>query len=340
LRHPALCGKVAPQRNGDRMRDAEQVTFAGGTIDRAAWLRADTAALHALHQRTDAGVLPVWRGKPLVAFSERTRLEWLPPDHAIFSENPGLDVFLGLEGAAPRFAQDISTWQDPAADDDQLGQFLDQSRNRHPDLAPHLQFAELRSVMAELGPDDAGNAAAAKGIIAWHGSHGHCAKCGAESQVDEAGWRRLCARCGAQHFPRTDPVVIMLITHANLVLLGRSAIWPPGMYSLLAGFMEPGESIEAAVRRETWEEAGIPVGPVRYLSSQPWPFPSSLMIGCHGEALSDGIRRDPNELEDARWLTREQVLAGLTGQDADIRPARQGSIARFLLERWLADRID
>jgi NAD+ diphosphatase len=132
----------------------------------------------------------------------------------------------------------------------------------------------------------------------------------------------------------------MLITHRNSVLLGRSAIWPAGMYSLLAGFMEPGESIEAAVRRETWEEAGIPVGPVRYLSSQPWPFPSSLMIGCQGEALAQEIRRDPNELEDARWLTREQVLAGLTGQDPDIRPARRGSIARFLLERWLADRID
>jgi NAD+ diphosphatase len=322
------------------MRDAEQVTFAGGTIDRAAWLRADPAALESLRQRPDAGVLPVWRGKPLVAFLEELRLGWLPPDHGIFVENQGLEVFLGLEGAAPRFARDVSAWHDPAADDHQLRQFLDQSRNRHPDLAPHLQFAELRSVMAELGSDDAGNAAAAKGIIAWHGTHGYCAKCGAESRTDEAGWRRLCANCGAQHFPRTDPVVIMLITHGNSVLLGRSAIWPAGMYSLLAGFMEPGESIEAAVRRETWEEAGIPVGPVRYLSSQPWPFPSSLMIGCQGEALAQEIRRDPNELEDARWLTREQVLAGLTGQDPDIRPARPGSIARFLLERWLADRID
>ena len=143
-----------------------------------------------------------------------------------------------------------------------------------------------------------------------------------------------------QHFPRTDPVVIMLILSGNSVLLGRSPAWPQGMYSLLAGFMEPGESIEAAVRREVLEEAGVPVGQVDYLSSQPWPFPSSLMIGCRGTALSRDIRRDPVELEDARWVGREAVLAAMNGQDPDLRPARQGSIARFLLERWLADSLD
>ncbi len=111
------------------------------------------------------------------------------------------------------------------------------------------------------------------------------------------------------------------------------------MYSLLAGFMEPGESIEGAVRREVWEEAGVRVGAVDYLSSQPWPFPSSLMLGCRGLALTREIRRDPAELEDARWVSREDVLAGLTGQNPDIRPARRGSIARFLLERWLADNL-
>ena len=131
----------------------------------------------------------------------------------------------------------------------------------------------------------------------------------------------------------------MLIVHGNAVLLGRSAHWPPGMYSLLAGFMEPGESIEAAVRREVLEEAGVPVGQVDYLSSQPWPFPSSLMIGCRGLALAREIRRDPAELEDARWVSREGVLAALTGDDPDLKPARPGSIARFLIERWLADRL-
>lgn len=194
--------------------------------------------------------------------------------------------------------------------------------------------------MALLDPGDGGDAAAAKGIFGWHDAHGFCARCGAPSQVAEAGWRRTCPACGAQHFPRTDPVVIMLILHGNAVLLGRAPTWPAGMYSLLAGFMEPGESIEAAVRRETREEAGIAVGAVEYLSSQPWPFPSSLMIGCRGAALSREITRDPAELEDARWVSREGVLAGLTGADPSLKPARKGSIARFLLERWLADRLD
>ncbi len=158
--------------------------------------------------------------------------------------------------------------------------------------------------------------------------------------ADEAGWRRTCTACGTQHFPRTDPVVIMLILHGNALLLGRSPAWPPTMYSLLAGFMEPGESIEAAVRREVFEETGVPVGKVDYLSSQPWPFPSSLMIGCVGQALAREITLDPNELEDARWISREGVMAALNGEDPEIRPARPGSIARFLIERWLADRLD
>ena len=153
-------------------------------------------------------------------------------------------------------------------------------------------------------------------------------------------WKRACPACGAQHFPRTDPVVIMLVTHGNSVLLGRAPAWPPAMYSLLAGFMEPGESIEAAVRREVWEEARVPVGDVSYLSSQPWPFPSSLMIGCRGEALNREITLDPVELEHALWVSREGVMAAMAGQNPDLRPARKGSIARFLLDRWLRDQLD
>ena len=191
--------------------------------------------------------------------------------------------------------------------------------------------------MAELTAGDAGTAAAAKGILGWHATHGFCASCGARSEVADAGWRRACPACGAQHFPRTDPVVIMLILHGNAVLLGRSAAWPPGMYSLLAGFMEPGESIEAAVRREVLEEAGVPVGEVDYLSSQPWPFPSSLMIGCRGAALSRAIVRDPVELEDARWVSREARARGARRPGPRPAPGAPGSIARFLIERWLAD---
>jgi NAD+ diphosphatase len=155
-----------------------------------------------------------------------------------------------------------------------------------------------------------------------------------------SGWQRDCPACGAHHFPRTDPVVIMLITHGNAVLLGRSPGWPEGMYSLLAGFVEPGETLEAAVRREVYEETNVRVGPVSYLASQPWPFPASLMFGCAGEALTTEITIDPQEIEDALWVSREDMVSVFAGQHPDILPARKGAIAHFLLENWLADRLD
>ncbi len=321
------------------MKEAEAVTFAGATLDRAAQLRGDAAALATLEADPAARCLAIWRGRPLVDGRDGMALAWLPTRHPVFAAAPGPAIFLGRAAGAPLFARDLADWSGPAPLAEAAPGFLDDSRVAHPDLPAELVFADLRAVMGGLGAEDAGVAAAAKGIFAWHASHGFCARCGAASEVADAGWKRVCSSCGGQHFPRTDPVVIMLITRGEEVLLGRSPAWPPGMYSLLAGFMEPGESIEAAVRRETWEEAGIAVGAVEYLSSQPWPFPSSLMIGCRGFALTREIVRDPVELEDARWLSREAVLDGLTGRDPDIRPARKGSIARFLLERWLADRL-
>ena len=158
--------------------------------------------------------------------------------------------------------------------------------------------------------------------------------------MSEGGWQRKCPACGAHHFPRTDPVVIMLITNGNSVLMGRSPQWPEAMYSLLAGFVEPGETIEAAVRREVLEESGVVVGEVRYLSSQPWPFPNSLMFGCQGFATSTEITIDPVEIEDAMWVSREAMMEATAGHNPAMRPARKGSIARFLIERWLADSLD
>ncbi len=319
------------------MRDAESVTFAGGSIDRASQLRSDTEAIAALAARPEAGVLALSRGRPLLSGAgSEAAVAWLPCDHPLFA-TPAPSIFLGLEGNAPRFAREIPDWPTVMGED---SAFVDSGGESHPDLTPDLRFHELRAMMARLSPADSGNAAAAKGILAWHESHGFCARCGQPSQIADAGWKRICPSCGAQHFPRTDPVVIMLIIHENSVLLGRSAAWPPAMYSLLAGFMEPGESIEAAVRREVWEEAGIHVGQVDYLASQPWPFPSNLMLGCRGVALDREIHRDPNELEDARWVSREEVMAAAAGLNPDIRPARRGSIARFLLDRWLADTLD
>ncbi|MEO0917723.1 MAG: NAD(+) diphosphatase, partial [Pseudomonadota bacterium] len=161
-----------------------------------------------------------------------------------------------------------------------------------------------------------------------------------ESMMAMAGWQRDCPACGHHHFPRTDPVVIMLITHGNAVLVGRSPGWPEGMYSLLAGFVEPGETVEAAVRREVFEEVGVRVGPVRYLASQPWPFPASLMLGCAGDALSTDLTLDPNEIEDALWVSREEMAKAFSGTHPTILPARKGAIAHFLLRAWLADRLD
>jgi NAD+ diphosphatase len=246
------------------------------------------------------------------------------------------EIFLGLEDGCPRFAVMIPDWEETIVEPG-APPFVDQSRQTHPDLPDTFAFGELRAVMSELSPVDSGNAAAARGIFAWHERHRFCANCGVGSVVDDAGWRRTCPACNAQHFPRTDPVVIMLIVHHNEVLLGRSPAWPEGMYSLLAGFMEPGESIEAAVRRETWEESSVVVGEVEYLSSQPWPFPSSLMIGCLGHALTTEITCDTVELEDAKWVSRETLLAAMHGGVPGLKPSRKGSIARFLLDRWLAD---
>jgi len=201
-------------------------------------------------------------------------------------------------------------------------------------------FAELRAIMTSLSPRDAELAATARSMFSWHMSHGFCSACGTQSMAVDAGWRRRCPTCGTSHFPRTDPVVIMLILSGDKVLVGRSPGWPDGMYSLLAGFLEPGETIEAAVRREVFEEAGIKVGEVGYLASQPWAFPSSLMIGCIGYATSTDITLDPNELEDARWATRSEMQDAASGEHPDIKPARSGAIAHFLLERWLADTLD
>ena len=317
------------------MRDAEAVTFAGSRLDRASHLRADPAAQAALAADPRAVGLAVWRGRPLVD-PAALRLAWRPLADPLFAAATGPAIFLGVADGAPLYAREIPDWDDgpPPAEG-----FSAQPLVPFAGLAGS-GFADLRANMSTLDAADAGTAAAAKGILGWHASHRFCAGCGAPSEPADAGWRRTCPACGAQHFPRTDPVVIMLVLHGNAVLLGRSPGWPPGMYSLLAGFMEPGESIEAAVRREVMEEAGVPVGQVDYLSSQPWPFPSSLMIGCRGAALARTILRDPSELEDARWVGREQVLDAITGHDPDLRPARRGSIARFLIDRWLADNLD
>jgi NAD+ diphosphatase len=186
-------------------------------------------------------------------------------------------------------------------------------------VMPDENYKPLRGLMIEgaLPPAEISILAQARSVLHWHESHKFCAKCGQQSLMADAGYRRHCEACNADHFPRTDPVVIMAIRHDDQFLLGRQASWPPNMFSALAGFMEPGETIEAAVRREVLEEAGIIVGDVQYCASQPWPFPSSLMIGMIGEALTTELKIDPKELETARWFGRDEVKLMLAQKHPD-----------------------
>ena len=232
---------------------------------------------------------------------ERGNLEW--------RELTDGSLFLGLHGGAPRF----SALADPAT-----------------------QAFSVMPLLAQLAAADAPLFAAAMSLARWHARHRFCANCGHLSDTIRGGWSRQCPACGAEHFPRVDPVVIMIAEHDDRLLLGRQPHYPERRYSALAGFVEVGESLEAAVAREIQEEAGIEVSRVTYIASQPWPFPSSLMIGCHALAQSDDLTIDHNELDDARWFTREEIAEALSGApSAPFQPPPPTAIARTLLEHWL-----
>ncbi len=227
---------------------------------------------------------------------------------------------LGLRDDIAHFAVDVSHLDDPT------GVRAFDGRG---------EFVELRSVGPLLSRDDGGILAYAKGITHWHARHRFCGVCGTATEMREAGHVRICIddQCASQHFPRTDPAVIMLVSQGDRVVLGRKSEWQKDMYSTLAGFVEPGESLEDAVAREVWEEVRIEVANVRYHSSQPWPFPASLMLGFYADAVSDRIAFNRDELEDARWFTRRELADG--GAGIKHRP-RSDSIARRLIQDWVA----
>ncbi|HEU0309717.1 MAG TPA: NAD(+) diphosphatase [Sphingomicrobium sp.] len=276
--------------------------FSGDGLDRADHLRADGAAIDAL--RGDAAALMlVWEnGAP--AIDQDGKLQW----EAIGGDS---QLFLGLNHGTPRFSS-LPEGDAPI------------------DARAHFQLLSL------LGDDEAPTFAAALSLANWHRRHGYCAVCGQPTEPNRGGWSRHCPSCGAEHYPRVDPVVIMLAEHDGRLLLGRQPHYPPGRYSALAGFVEPGESIEAAVTRELKEEAGISACNVRYVASQPWPFPSSLMIGAHAEAIDDVLTIDRNELDDARWFSRDEVVAALAHDPAaPFQAPPRSAIARTLLEGWV-----
>ncbi len=320
--------------------------FAGGGLERRAERRRDAAALA---EDPGARALAMWQGRPLVAGSpDAPALAWRPMPPPLPGTRsgalPSAQVYLGDNGAGPLFAVDISDWTPDGGIVADLGPGrAGEDQPAPPELCtpePDARFSDLRALTSRLAPFDAEVAATARGILEWHRTHGFCATCGAASTLEEGGWQRRCPACGRAHFPRTDPVVIMLVTHGNDLLIGRSPGWPEGFYSLLAGFIEPGETVEAAVRREVAEETGVETGPVRLINSQPWPFPASLMIGCIAQASTRAIRLDPEELDDALWVNREELLAIFAGTHPAITAPRHGAIAGHLMHLWLADRLD
>jgi NAD+ diphosphatase len=232
-------------------------------------------------------------------------------------------VFLGLDEERAVFALDISAAPDPEGTGPLVG-------------VGH--FRDLRAAASLLPSHDAAILGQAKALIDWHQRHGFCPRCGAPTKLTDAGYRRLCGQCGAEHFPRTDPVVIMLALDGERCLVGRGRQFPHYMFSALAGFIEPGETIEEAVRREVFEETGIRTGRVSYHATQPWPFPSSLMIGCFAEALNSDIRVDGNELAEARWLDRGAARALLAGETIEgIRIPPPLAIAHHLIKAWVSE---
>ena len=273
--------------------------FAGPGLDRADLLRAQPAELDRLAASPAAREL-IWKDD-LPAVGSDGRLLW----KAV--AQPAL--FLGLENDLPRFSS----------------------------LQP--QVAEPRaalSLLPNLCRQDAPLFSAALSLARWHSRHGFCAGCGHSTEAVRGGWSRRCLTCG-EHYPRVDPVVIVLAEHEGRLLLGRQHHYPPKRYSALAGFVEVGETIEDAAARELHEEAGIRIADVEYIASQPWPFPSSLMVGCTARALSADLTIDHTELDDARWFTRNEVAAAVAGEpDAPFEPPPPHAIARTLLDQWLA----
>ncbi|WP_375290937.1 NAD(+) diphosphatase [Qipengyuania sp.] len=281
------------------------LAFTGSRLDRADNVRADPDAL--------AGMMG-WRARLLAleglmpGMDDSGALAW----GSLADADPDTElVFLGLDEGKPCFA----------------------AVPPRGDASPRMANPAVWQAMASLRADDLAIYGGARSIVDWHARHRFCAQCGGGTRMAKGGWQRDCTQCGTSHFPRTDPVTIMLVEHDGRLMLGRGKGWGEGRFSALAGFVEPGESIEEAVAREVLEESGVAVRDVTYVASQPWPFPSQLMIGCHAHADDDAIRVDETELAEVRWFSRDEVTQALAGDGPFVRPPDQ-AIATHLLKWW------
>ena len=285
------------------------MAFSGNPLDRAGHRRGDEAWLR---EQAAAGLfLPFWQNRPLVVKERAGFLSWREDWRTCTR------IFLGLDDNQPLFAVDLPGEEEPG-----LGEG---------------SFQDMRASAFVLPARDTAIAGQAKALLDWHKRHGFCPNCGAATELRDGGYRRLCPACGAEHFPRTDPVVIMLPVLGDECLIGRSPRFPPQLFSAFAGFVEPGESMEEAVRRELQEEVDLKVGDVTYHATQPWPFPSSLMLGCYAQALSKDFQIDGNEIEAARWLSKDEARARLAHQIEDeMKLPATIAIAHHLIGDWAA----
>jgi len=291
-----------------RITPSRPNAYTGGTLNRAAHHREDDAWLEAARGHPDTRFVLLMNGQPLILPGDEPRAALIG-----FHATTEPWVFLGLAGTTPLFALDLSGT----------------------DVAPPTgAFTDLRSLTALLPADDATILATARGMLHWRATHGFCTRCGGVNEPIRGGYVLRCTQCATEHFPRTDAAVIMLVTRGERLLLGQSHKFPieRNFYSTLAGFVEPGESLEDAVRREVFEEVGVHVGEVGYHSSQPWPFPASLMLGYYAEGLSEEIILETTEMRDARWFTRADIA---NRHELGFNLPPQDSIARRLIEDWL-----
>ncbi len=294
-----------------------KLAFAGGTLNRLSETRTETSVAEALaHQ--NAKFIAFSGAKPLLRFADDQAKCW--HNHSgLLQLNLSKTILLGTdETNAPWLA---------------APSMLDADN-----LPDGIKAIDLRSIVAQglIAGAELGNLAYGAALNSWHTNNSFCAKCGSPSSIVSGGAKRFCDHCKTEHFPRTDPVAIMMVTHGDTCLLGRSPHFPAGMYSCLAGFIEAGETIEDAVRRETFEESGIRLGAVNYIASQPWPMPHSLMIGCFAEALSAEISFDHAELEDCRWFDRQELKTMVDGTHPDgLTSPLKGAIAGYLMALWV-----
>jgi len=291
-------------------------SFSGNPLNRADYMRPDPEVLGDVMRRKDARVALMASDQMLtdelgdIAWQTSASLKFLPVKTT---------VFLGLEGDSPRYAA-----------------YLEGAPDDYANMFPNNKFRDGRVIAHKLGEHPSlGIFAQAKSMLLWHESHQYCAKCGTVSNLIKGGYERLCPACNASHFPRTDPTVIMLALYGDKALVGRSHGWPEGHYSALAGYMEPGENMEEAVARELFEEAGLKTTKVRYIASQPWPWPSTLMIGAIAWVEDNTLTIDPVELEDAIWVSKQDVLNSMKEDSPQRLVPPPYAIAHNLVRYWL-----